>query len=135
MVTNINKENLWSNVSTKNMLTTYAEGLSCKIFDQRVIYNVRRDSLYAWLVLRTGTGLKPPSLDQSQNMYYDRIRRVHIDNEFYMSCGCGYIQRYLMTCAHMCAVIKIQNSKFLQYSILNGIKSSTIIMALVLVHY
>ena len=105
MATNINKENLWSKSLTKNVLTTYAEGLACKNFDQRVMYNVRRYSSYVWLVLKKESGLKPPSLDQSQKLYYDRVRHVTIDAELNMSCDCGYIQRYLMPCPHMCAVI------------------------------
>ena len=115
MATNIKKKNLWSNSLTKNELITYAEGLAYKNFDQRIICNIRRDSLYTWLILKTGAGLKSPSLDQSQKLYYDRVRRVTIDNKLYMFCDCGYIQRYLMPCAHMCDVIK--NLEFLVPSI------------------
>ena len=105
MAANINKENLWSNSLTKNALTTYAEGLACKNFDQRIIYNVRRHSSNVWFVLKKEAGLNPPTLDQSQKLYYDRVRRVTLDPELNMSCSCGYIQRYLMPCPHMCAVV------------------------------
>ena len=52
MATNVNKENFWSKSLTKHVLTTYAEGLACKNFDQKVVYNVRRYSVYVWLVLK-----------------------------------------------------------------------------------
>ena len=105
MATIINKDNLWSNSLTRNQLTTYAEGLACKNFDQRTLYNVRRYNLKMWLVLKKEAGTKPPSLDESQKLYYDRVRTVCIDPEGYMSCSCGKVQQYLMPCPHMCAVL------------------------------
>ena len=50
-------------------------------------------------------GQKPSLLDQSQKLHYNRVHRVTLDHELNMSCNCGYIQRYLMPCPHMCLVI------------------------------
>ena len=44
--------------------------------------------------------------DTSLPQLYDRVRVVGIDMEGCMSCSCGYVQRMLMPCRHICAVIK-----------------------------
>ena len=49
---------------------------------------------------------KPPSLDESQKLYYGRVIPVSIDPEGFMSCTCGKMQQYLMPCAHICAVLE-----------------------------
>ena len=43
--------------------------------------------------------------DTSLPQLYDRVRIVDIDMEGYMSFSCGYVQRMLMPCRHICAVI------------------------------
>ena len=46
--------------------------------------------------------------DSTLPQLYDRVRIVDVDMEGYMSCSCGYVQRMLMPCRHICAVIKKQ---------------------------
>ena len=36
---------------------------------------------------------------------FQRVRKVSIDAEGYMSCSCGYVQRMLMPCQHICKII------------------------------
>ena len=60
MANNLNKENLCSNLNTKNELTTYAEGLSCKLLDKRTLYNIRRYGAAIWWILNKEAGTKSP---------------------------------------------------------------------------
>ena len=52
MANNMNNNKLWSDSLTKNSLTTYAEGLACDNFDKRTIYNVWRNDVNTWWVLK-----------------------------------------------------------------------------------
>ena len=100
----INETNLWSNSLTKETLTDYAEGIACNNFDTRHKYNVRQIDTYKWFVLAKNVGIMQ-KLDHNAAIKYDRVRKVLIDSEGYMSCSCGYVQRMLMPCRHICAVI------------------------------
>ena len=57
-----------------------------------------------WFVLAKNVGVIQ-KLDDNAVIKYDRVRKVLIDCEGYMSCSCGYVQRMLMPCRHICAVI------------------------------
>ena len=58
-----------------------------------------------WYVLR-----KDFSPQVSSSIKFDRVRTVYIDVEGYMSCSCGYVQRMLMPCRHICSVLdKVEN--------------------------
>ena len=48
----MNKNKLWSDSLTKKILTTYAEGLACDNFDKRTLYNVWRNDVNTWWVLK-----------------------------------------------------------------------------------
>ena len=49
MENNMNKNKLWSDLLTKNNLTTYAEGLACNNFNKRMLYNIwRNDPSTLW---------------------------------------------------------------------------------------
>ena len=66
MAGKIDKDNLWSDYLTKNILTTYAEGLACKNFGKIELYNVRRYASDTWWVLKDVAGKGSPSLGASQ---------------------------------------------------------------------
>ena len=57
-----------------------------------------------WFILskNAGTGASHKAYEP---MKYDRVRMVNISTDGYMSCSCGYIQRMLMPCRHVCAII------------------------------
>ena len=95
---------MWSNSLTKEILTDYAEGIACKNFDIRNKYNVRRIATDTWFVLSKNVGIIQ-KLDNNEVKKFDRVCKVLIDSEGYMSCSCGYVQRMLMPCRHICAVI------------------------------
>ena len=80
MASNINKENSWLSSLTQNGLTIYDEGLTCKNFDQGIIFNVKRYFSNTF-ILKKGAGMKSPSFDQTQNLYYDRMCTVSTDCE------------------------------------------------------
>ena len=67
-----------------------------------------------WFVLKKEAGTKHPSFDESQKLYYGRVIPVSIDPEGVMSCICGKMQKYLMTCTDMCAVLEEKKSIMFQ---------------------
>jgi hypothetical protein len=108
MGTNIHRNVLWSDSLTKEYLTSYAEGLACVNFDKRLHYNVRRQDDKSWYVMRKSTTINSDcvtSENSNKSIRFDRVRRVYIDPEGYMTCTCGYVQRHLMPCVHICAVV------------------------------
>ena len=102
----LNNTNLWSNSLTKDVLTPYGEGLACAQFDQRIYYNVHRNDQHLWWVLNKKAGC--PFVDERHDeckVRFDRVRIVSIDVNGFMSCSCGYVQRFLLPCRHICAVL------------------------------
>ena len=57
-----------------------------------------------WFVLSKDVG-NVVSQKSYEPTKYDRVRMVNISTDGYMSCSCGYIQRMLMPCRHVCAII------------------------------
>jgi len=102
----MNSHNLWSNTNTKDVLVPYAEGLACDNFDKREYYNVHRSTEFCWYVLNKEAGTIPPNEDIANNIKFDRVRIVLLDDNQFMSCSCGYVQRYLIPCCHVCAVLE-----------------------------
>ena len=106
MATCMNTHSLWSNSNTKDILVPYAEGLACDNFDKKQFYNVHRTQPFTWLVLNKEAGTIAPEFDNPSKIKFDRVRNVIIDADQFMTCSCGYIQRFLLTCCHVCAVLK-----------------------------
>ena len=46
-----------------------------------------------------------PEKKKSSELVFQRVQTVTIDKDGYMTCTCGYVQRMLMPCTHICAVI------------------------------
>jgi hypothetical protein len=107
MSANIQRQVLWSDSLTKDYLTTYAEGLACVNFDNRLNYHVRRKDADTWYVLNKDIDGEHALNSNRENIpiQFYRVRKVSIDQEGYMSCSCGYVQRMLMPCVHVCAVV------------------------------
>ena len=95
---------LWSNSRTKEILTEYAEGLACNNFDRRTLYHVRQICQFKWMVIYKKSISGFPE-KKSSALSFQRVRTVTIDTDGYMTCTCGYVQRMLMPCTHICAVI------------------------------
>ena len=106
MANAMNTHSLWSNSNTKDVLVPYAEGLACGNFDEREYYNMHRATEYCWYVLNKEAGTIRPNDDIQNNIKFDRVRIVLLDVNQFMSCSCGYVQRYFMPCRHICAVLK-----------------------------
>ena len=106
MARDMNTHSLWSNSNTKDILVTYAEGLACDNFDKKQYYNVHRNSAFTWFVLNKAAGTMPMNTDNASKIKFDRVRTVLIDANQFMTCSCGYIQRFLLPCCHVCAVLK-----------------------------
>ena len=84
----------------------YTEGLICDNVDKREYYNVHRTTEFCWYVLNKQAGTIQPNDDIANNIKFDRVRILLLDDNQFMSCRCGYVQRYLMPCCHVCAVLK-----------------------------
>ena len=100
----MNNSVLWSNSITKDILTEYAEGLACNNFDRRILYHVRQISQYKWMVIYK-KHVSGQNKKLSSELMFQRVRTVTIDTDGYMTCTCGYVQRMLMPCTHICAII------------------------------
>ena len=66
-----NTRNLWSNSSTKGVLTPYAEGLACENFDNKKYYNVHRNTSLSWFVLNKEAGSSPSIDDSVSTIQFD----------------------------------------------------------------
>ena len=104
----VNSEVLWTSSHQLNeSLNDYALGLAVRVFDQSIKYYSVRVGPNRWYVMFKGVGYLKDR-DSTLPQLYDRVRIVDVDMEGYMSCSCGYVQRMLMPCRHICAVIKKQ---------------------------
>ena len=106
MATGININNLWSNSNTTDVLTPYAEGCACDSFDNKRYYNVHCNTSLSWFVLNKEVDSSPSIDDSISNIRFDRVIVVQIDEHEFISCSCGYCQRFLLPCFHVCAVLK-----------------------------
>ena len=97
---------MWTSSHQLNeSLNDYALGLAVRVFDQSIKYYSVRVGPNRWYVMFKGVGYLKDR-DSTLPQLYDRVRIVDVDMEGYMSCSCGYVQRMLMPCRHICAVIK-----------------------------
>ena len=99
----INKENLWSESLTKDILTVYDVGIVCNNFDKKEFYNVMRSATDTSYVLKKSVGEvgEPTSINQ---LFFDEVSMISI-HDGYISCSFGGVPRYLMSYRHVCAVI------------------------------
>ena len=111
----INETKHWTRSSTSNFLTRYMEGIFLKNFDIRKIYHKSYIGNNCWYVLHKGVLNKILSTDNEEDIHfpmkkdgeakYNRVRVVSIDNDGFITCSCGYVQRYLCPCRHVCCVL------------------------------
>ena len=87
-------------------MVPYAEGLACDIVDKREYYNVHCTTEFCWYVLNKEAGTIQPNDDIANNIKFDRVRIVLLDDNQFMSCSCGYVQHYLISCCHVYAVLE-----------------------------
>ena len=99
----INTDSLWTTSLTKDYLTTYAEGLSCSVFDRRVHYLNKKTNNDTWLVCHNDffpqlTSYGTESRETSINSPYTKITKFHRIREVTLTTGnsitssCGYVQ-------------------------------------------
>ena len=104
---NINKKKIWTRTKTAVVLTDFAEGLCCANFDRTKEYYKRQKKHNEWFIMHkscmeidntisTDKCFKPSK--------FKRVRVVSLDNNF-MTCSCGYPQRFLMPCVHIFTVL------------------------------
>ena len=54
---------LWSNSNTKDVLTSYAEGLACDNIDKKEYYNVHRTTEFCWYIINKEASKIQPNDD------------------------------------------------------------------------
>ena len=93
----MNTDKIWSDSLTKNYLTKYAEGLAVVQYDKHCCYYSRRSNQYAWLVINKDVDKNSTvhNEDNNETIKFHRVRTVTIHQD-YMTCSCGYVQRYLL---------------------------------------
>ena len=89
------------------MLTPYGEGLACAQFNKRINYNVHRNDKKLWWVSnkKAGCPSEDDMNDECSKVRFDRVCIVLIDVNGFMSCSCGHVQRFLLSCRQICAVL------------------------------
>ena len=122
MCKEVTRNILWSNSSSKEILTQFAEGLACKYYDAHQSYIVRLvdKNILTWMVMNKNAAevTKPVTADSD--------RTVTIVNGI-MKCDCGRTQQFLMPCTHICAVIKKRSIWILLFITFVGTKPLCII--------
>jgi hypothetical protein len=108
----IHRHKNWSSSLTKDILTTYQEGLAVKNYDSRDNYWAVQQSDNSWYVVNKVaiTNLLNENVYRDLRQYlvcrYLRVRKVHIDQNGFMTCSCPYSYQYLAPCKHMMVVLE-----------------------------
>ena len=103
----INVSKIWTISKTSKYLTDYAEGIACANFDRKDQYTSRYIGLHTWVVCASSVidDILNNRSDKQLPPTFSRVRIVSLDNNGYMNCSCGYPQRFLMPCTHICKII------------------------------
>lgn len=106
----LNSTILWSQSNTAKYLTPYAEGIACKLYDRKSSYLVYQVSSNEWSIIhRSCIHSNEDKECNNAPTKFSRVRTVTI-HDGYISCSCGFVQRWLMPCAHIyCILDKIEN--------------------------
>jgi hypothetical protein len=101
----INTEVLWSqSADTKDILTPFAEGLCCRIYDSHCMYSSVYVGTNTWYVV-SKSALEPQASARytGGNPSFVHVRTVSIKDGF-MICDCQQYINKLMPCNHMATV-------------------------------
>ena len=105
----INSINKWSTSNTKAYLTDYAEGIACRNFDNKDNYVKRYIGNKEFLVCSNSL-IDEISYNDLCNSCapitrFNRVRKVTITPDGFITCSCKEPQRWLLPCRHICCVI------------------------------
>jgi hypothetical protein len=101
----INTEVLWSqSAGTKDILTPFAEGLCCRIYDSHCRYSSVYLGMQSWYVV-SKSAIIQVSHDRNagEKPTFVHVRTVSIRDGF-MSCDCKQHIHKLMPCPHMACI-------------------------------
>ena len=102
---------LWSQSQTKDALTTFAEGISCRVYDEHQHYTTFYQGQKKWVVI-ANVQLDVELFKKNEYPKFVHARCVSVSTDGYMRCDChAYIQR-LHPCCHMGAVFHELNKFF-----------------------
>jgi len=91
---------LWTSNATAAQLTSFAEMLVSRNFQQSINYLVVQTSTTEWLVMHKNH-LKITKKTKSPITKFKRVRVIHLINSEYLHCSCCYFQRMLLPCSHI----------------------------------
>ena len=101
----LNSTILWSKSNTAKYLTPYAEGIACKLYDRRTSYVVYQTSEKEWCIInKTCTSVNETKENNNKPTKFSRVRTVTLQDG-YMTCTCGFVQRWLMPCVHIYCIL------------------------------
>ena len=101
MMSDIYSNVIWSRAKVSNDLTKYALGLFNDNYDRRLEYEHHQVGLTEWMVIHSSFGKE---IDSSVPIF-DRVKKVTLDDDNFMTCSCGKTQEYLLPCVHICRVV------------------------------
>ena len=84
MASVINTHHFWYNSNTKDVLTSYSEGLARDNFDNKKHSNIYRNTSLFWFVLNKEVGTSPIIYDSASIIRFDRVRIAQIDKHEFM---------------------------------------------------
>lgn len=90
MAPNMNTHTLLSTSITRDLLTLYAEGLTCDNFDKNKYSNVHWNIPCLWLVLNKQTDTISPQDENITPIRFDQVKIVQKEAEQFMLCSCGH---------------------------------------------
>ena len=118
MASQINETVHYTRSNTSDYLTRYMHGLCIKNFDNRIHFHVCYRGANEWYVMekkllqemlessKSGVDTAPTTDDERPRYTrFVRVRKVRVVNNKFMTCSCGYVQRYLAPCHHIMAVL------------------------------
>ena len=123
MAAQMNETTHHSRSLTNDYLTRYMEGLAIKNFDERINYVTSYIGNYEWHVMDKDMAdfviedskshsnpnnkrKKVMSMDNCHYTKFIRVRKVRVVSDKFITCSCGYVQRYLAPCRHVMAVLQ-----------------------------
>ena len=113
----INETDFYTNSLTSPYLTRYMEGVMAKNFDRRLDYSTCYTGNNEWKVISTEhtnhvnellsitNDNETKKKDTSGVLRFVRVRTVCVVKSKFLTCSCGYVQRYLAPCSHIMAVL------------------------------
>ena len=107
MGNDINKVKNWTRSSSSDFLTAYMEGITCRNWNRTGQYTTRvLCAQSSWMVAHSDSLFDDSPPDKNLPTRFTRVRVVELSqNKEFMTCSCGYPNRWLAPCVHILVVL------------------------------